>query len=259
MLDFETRQAPSAKLNGSAAAAKPAIAVQELSYAYPNGHIALRDVNLTIHDGERVALMGPNGAGKSTLLMHLNGIVSSHRPRGTIDICGLRLTDDTLRQIRAIVGVVFQNPDDQLFSPTVYDDIAYGPLYMGLPKGEIAQRVERALAAVDMSGFETRMPHQLSLGQRKRISLATVLAMDPQILVLDEPSAGLDPRARRGLIELLDTLPQTLIASTHDMRLVRDLFTRAIIMQEGRIVIDAPTTEIIHDEALLEAYGLELP
>ncbi len=172
---------------------------------------------------------------------------------------GLPLNDDTLRQIRAVVGVVFQNPDDQLFSPTVYDDIAYGPLYMGLHKDEIRQRVERALAAVDMSGFEARMPHQLSLGQRKRISLATVLAMDPQILVLDEPSAGLDPRARRGLIELLDTLPQTLIASTHDMRLVRDLFTRAIIMQEGRIVVDAPAADIIHDEALLDAYGLELP
>jgi cobalt transport protein ATP-binding subunit len=259
MLDFETRQAPSATLNGSVATGEPAVAVQALSYAYPNGHIALRDVSLTIHDGERVALMGPNGAGKSTLLMHLNGIVRGQRPRGTIDICGMPLTDETLRQIRAIVGVVFQNPDDQLFSPTVYDDIAYGPLYMGFPKDEIAQRVERALAAVDMSGFETRMPHQLSLGQRKRISLATVLVMDPQILVLDEPSAGLDPRARRGLIELLDTLPQTLIASTHDMRLVRDLFTRAIIMQEGRIVIDAPTSEIIHDEVLLEEYGLELP
>ena len=203
--------------------------------------------------------MGPNGAGKSTLLMHLNGIVRAPRPRGAIDICGMQLNDETLKQIRALVGVVFQNPDDQLFSPTVYDDVAYGPLYMGLPKAEIAGRVERALAAVDMSGFEKRMPHQLSLGQRKRISLATVLAMDPKILVLDEPSAGLDPRARRGLIELLETLPQTLIASTHDMRLVRDLFTRAIIMQEGRIIIDAPTDDVIHDAALLESYGLELP
>jgi cobalt/nickel transport system ATP-binding protein len=259
MLDFETRRAPSATLNGSSTTGPVAVEVQSLSYAYPNGHVALRDVTLTIHDGERVALMGPNGAGKSTLLMHLNGIVRSQRPRGTINVCGMPLTDDNLRQIRALVGVVFQNPDDQLFSPTVYDDVAYGPLYMGLPKDEISRRVERALAAVDMAGFEKRMPHQLSLGQRKRISLATVLAMDPQILVLDEPSAGLDPRARRGLIELLDTLPQTLIASTHDMRLVRDLFTRAIVMQEGRIVIDAPTADIIHDESLLESYGLELP
>jgi len=259
MLDYDTRQTPAASLNDAAPVGQAAVTVHALSYAYPNGHVALRDVSLTIHDGERVALMGPNGAGKSTLLMHLNGIVRSQRPRGTIDICGMPLSDDTLRRIRALVGVVFQNPDDQLFSPTVYDDIAYGPLYMGLPKAEIIQRVERALAAVDMSGFEQRMPHQLSLGQRKRISLATVLAMDPHILVLDEPSAGLDPRARRGLIELLATLPQTLIASSHDMRLVRDLFTRAIIMHDGRIVIDAPTEDIIHDEALLEQYGLELP
>ena len=259
MLDYDTRQALTATLNGLATTGPADVAVQSLSYAYPNGHVALRDVNLTIDNGERVALMGPNGAGKSTLLMHLNGIVRSQRPRGTIEICGMPLTDDTLRQIRAHVGVVFQNPDDQLFSPTVYDDVAYGPLYMGLPKDEINLRVERALASVDMSGFGNRMPHRLSLGQRKRISLATVLAMDPQILVLDEPSAGLDPRARRGLIGLLNTLPQTLIASTHDMRLVRDLFTRAIIMQEGRIVIDAPTSDIIHDEALLESYGLELP
>lgn len=259
MLDFESRPKQAASQNGVHAHGPVAVAITSLSYSYPNGHVALRDVSLTIHDGEHVALMGPNGAGKSTLLMHLNGIVRSPRPRGAIAIDGTALTDESLRRIRAIVGVVFQNPDDQLFSPTVYDDVAYGPLYMGFPKDEIARRVERALAAVDMAGFEKRMPHQLSLGQRKRISLATVLAMDPRILVLDEPSAGLDPRARRGLIELLDSLTQTLIASTHDMRLVRDLFNRAVIMHEGRIVIDAPTEEIIHDEALLEEYGLELP
>jgi cobalt transport protein ATP-binding subunit len=261
MLDYETRVAPGATLNGHLrdGSGPPAIAVSGLSYAYPNGHVALRDVSLTIRNGERVALMGPNGAGKSTLLMHLNGIIRSSPPRGRIEIAGLPLTDESIRRIRALVGVVFQSPDDQLFSPTVYDDVAYGPLYMGLPKDEIAERVARALAAVEMTGFERRMPHQLSLGQRKRVSLATVLAMDPEALVLDEPSAGLDPRARRGLIALLATLPQTLIASTHDMRLVRDLFTRAVIMQEGRIVIDAPTDEIIHDEALLEQFGLELP
>lgn len=234
----------------------PAIAVRDLSYAYPNGHPALRSVSLAIQPGERVALMGPNGAGKSTLLMHLNGII---RGQGRIEVTGLPLDDDTVRQIRAIVGFVFQNPDDQLFSPTVYDDVAYGPLYMGMPKDEIRRRVREALAAVDMSGFDDRMPHHLSLGQRKRVSLATVLAMDPRILVLDEPSAGLDPRARKGLIALLRGLPQTLIASTHDMRLVRDLFDRAVIMQEGRIVVDAPTADIIGNETLLEQYGLELP
>lgn len=200
--------------------------------------------------------MGPNGAGKSTLLMHLNGIIRGH---GRVEISGLALSDDTVRRIRALVGVVFQNPDDQLFSPTVYDDVAYGPLYMGLPQDEIARRVTTALAAVDMSGFESRVPHHLSIGQRKRVSLATVLAMDPRILVLDEPSAGLDPRARRSLIDLLRRLPQTLIASTHDMRLVRDLFERSVIMEDGRVVVDAPSSDILSDAHMLERYGLELP
>lgn len=233
-----------------------AVDVTNLSYTYPNGFEALRSVNLTIREGERVALMGPNGAGKSTLLMHLNGVLTG---QGRIEITGIPLDESTVRQIRALVGFVFQNPDDQLFSPTVFDDIAYGPLYMGLPKDDIRRRVSDALAAVDMAGFEERMPHHLSLGQRKRISVATVLAMDPRILVLDEPSAGLDPRARKGLIQLLRGLPQTLIASTHDMRLVRDLFDRAVIMQDGRIVVDASTREIIDDEVLLDQYGLELP
>lgn len=240
-----------------------AVSVRDLHYAYPNGHPALRGTNLTIRQGERVAVMGPNGAGKSTLLMHLNGILQPRHGQagcgGTIEIAGLALTEANLRRIRALVGVVFQNPDDQLFSPTVYDDVAYGPLYMGIPKAEIQERVRAALAAVDMAGFEERMPHHLSIGQRKRVSLATVLVMEPEVLILDEPSAGLDPRARRGLIALLRGLPQTLLASTHDMRLVRDLFERAIIMQEGRIVVDAPVADVLRDEALLEAYGLEAP
>jgi cobalt/nickel transport system ATP-binding protein len=255
MLDFRT-VTDTAQEPTSAELGPVVVAVQGLSFAYPNGQPALRAVNLTIHEGERVALMGPNGAGKSTLLMHLNGIMRGH---GRIDVSGLPMSDEHIRHIRAIVGVVFQNPDDQLFSPTVYDDVAYGPLYMGLPRDEIALRVQRALAAVDMTGFEDRMPHHLSIGQRKRVSIATVLAMDPRILVLDEPSAGLDPRARRGLIALLRRLPQTLIASTHDMRLVRDLFDRAIIMQEGRVVVDAPASQVLEDEDLLEEYGLELP
>jgi cobalt/nickel transport system ATP-binding protein len=232
------------------------ILVRDLDYAYPDGTPALRGIDLLVQSGERVALVGPNGAGKSTLLLHLNGTI---RGRGDIAIEGIKVDDSALPRVRALVGLVFQNPDDQLFSPTVFDDVAYGPLYMGLPIEEIRARVTSALAAVDMSGFEDRMPHHLSIGQKKRIALATVLSMNPSILALDEPSAGLDPRARRTLVDLLRGLPQTLIASTHDMRLVRDLFTRAIIMQEGRIVIDAPTSEIIHDDVLLEEYGLELP
>jgi cobalt transport protein ATP-binding subunit len=256
MLVSETRPSSVTEPVVQHSQAESAIAIRNLSFAYPDGHVALRDVSLMVRAGERVALMGPNGAGKSTLLLHLNGIL---RGQGGIVIGGLPLDEGSVRRIRALVGVVFQNPDDQLFSPTVYDDVAYGPLYMGLPRAEIDARVQRALAAVDMAGFEGRMPHHLSLGQKKRISLATVLAMDPAVLVLDEPSAGLDPRARRGLIALLRGLPQTLVASTHDMRLVRDLFERAVIMHEGRIVVDAPVSDVLADGELLERYGLELP
>jgi cobalt/nickel transport system ATP-binding protein len=233
-----------------------AVDVTGLSFAYPDGRIALRDVNLTVRAGERVALVGPNGAGKSTLLLHLNGIL---RGQGGVRVAGLPVTADNLPRVRALVGLVFQNPDDQLFSPNVFDDVAYGPLYMGLPEEEIRERVTRALAAVDMSGFEDRMPHHLSIGERKRIALATVLSMEPKILALDEPSAGLDPRARRGLIALLRSLRQTLIASAHDMHLVRDLFDRMVILHEGRIAADAPTADLLADEELLLRYGLEGP
>jgi cobalt/nickel transport system ATP-binding protein len=228
--------------------------VAGLSFAYPDGRVALRDVDLTVKAGERVALVGPNGAGKSTLLLHLNGIL---RGDGIVRVAGVPVDDGNLPRVRSLVGLVFQNPDDQLFSPTVFDDVAYGPLYMGLPEDEISERVTSALAAVGMSGFEERMPHHLSIGERKRIALATVLSMEPEILALDEPSAGLDPRARRGLIGLLRSLPQTLIASTHDMHLVRDLFERTVIMHEGGIAADAPTAELLADEGLLLRYGLE--
>ncbi|MGE0539959.1 MAG: energy-coupling factor ABC transporter ATP-binding protein, partial [Dehalococcoidia bacterium] len=222
---------------GDAAAAPAPVLVRDLDYAYPDGTPALRGIDLHVQTGERVALVGPNGAGKSTLLLHLNGTIRGH---GDVFVEGIRVDDPTLPRVRALVGLVFQNPDDQLFSPTVFDDVAYGPLYMGLPIEEIRARVTNALAAVDMSGFEDRMPHHLSIGQKKRIALATVLSMNPSILALDEPSAGLDPRARRTLVDLLRCLPQTLIASTHDMRLVRDVFDRVIILDEGRIVADVP-------------------
>jgi cobalt transport protein ATP-binding subunit len=238
------------------AAESPAVSVRGLAYCYPDGTPALRGIELTVRAGERVALVGPNGAGKSTLLLHLNGML---RGQGEVAVCGVPVAEKTLRRVRALVGLVFQNPDDQLFSPTVYEDVAYGPLYMGLPKEEIRQRVAAALAAVEMSGFEERMPHHLSIGQKKRIALATVLSMDPAVLALDEPSAGLDPRARRTLVELLNDLPQTLIASTHDMRLVRDVFDRMVIMEEGRILADASAVELLADTDLLERHGLEAP
>ncbi len=229
--------------------------IHELNFAYPDGHIALRDVSLNLCSGDKVALVGPNGAGKSTLMLHINGIL---RGEGDVAVSGLPISDENLPVIRALVGVVFQNPDDQLFSPTVFDDVAFGPLHMGLPENEIHQRVDEALAAVQMQGFGERLSHHLSMGQKKRIAIATVLSMQPQILVLDEPSAGLDPRARRALIHLLRDLPQTMLISTHDLRMVQELFPRMVIMDEGHIVADGKATELLTDAALLETHGLEI-
>lgn len=230
--------------------------VQDLHYSYHDGHQALRGVSFEMCPGDKVALVGPNGAGKSTLMLHLNGILSGH---GDVTVGGTRITRDNLPAIRSMVGVVFQNPDDQLFSPTVFEDVAFGPLHMGLPKDEVIARVESALNDVRMSGYRDRMSHHLSVGEKKRIAIATVLSMNPQILVLDEPSAGLDPRARRTLINLLRELPITMLVSTHDMKLVEELFPRTIVMDEGLIVADGRTREILDDEGLLTAHGLEKP
>jgi cobalt transport protein ATP-binding subunit len=233
------------------------IELEHVHYHYPDGFEALRGVNLRIARHEKVAIVGPNGAGKSTLLLQLNGVFApSH---GTVRIGGVAVDRATVKRIRAEVGLVFQDPDDQLFSPTVFEDVAFGPLHMGVPVAEIHDRVERALAAVGMSGFERRMPHRMSIGQRKRVALATVLSMDPSILAFDEPSAGLDPRGRRELISLMRSLDQLLVVSTHDMRLVVEVFARVVVMDEGRIVADGPTGEVLADDALLESHGLERP
>ena len=230
--------------------------VRDLQFSYHDGHTALRGVSFEMCAGDKVALVGPNGAGKSTLMLHLNGILTG---RGDVVVGGARLTRDNLPAARAMVGLVFQNPDDQLFSPTVFEDVAFGPLHMGLPRAEVETRVLSALQAVRMSGYRDRLSHHLSVGEKKRIAIATVLSMNPQILVLDEPSAGLDPRARRTLINLLRELPITMLVSTHDMRLVEELFPRTIVMDEGKIVADGMTKEILADEKLLNEHGLEKP
>lgn len=232
------------------------IEIDNLSFAYPDGHPALHQVSLHIQPGEKVALVGPNGAGKSTLILHLNGILTG---KGDICIAGLPVIKQNLGLVRARVGMVFQNPDDQLFSPTVYEDVAFGPLYQGLPVAEVKSRVAEALSVVNMLEYAQRVSHHLSMGEKKRIAIATVLSMRPEVLVLDEPTAGLDPRARRSLINLLDELPLTMLVSTHDMLMVRDLFPRTVIMDEGCIVADGPTGKLLQDEALLNAHGLEKP
>ncbi|MBM3121710.1 MAG: ATP-binding cassette domain-containing protein [Chloroflexi bacterium] len=232
------------------------IEVKELTFSYPDGHPALRGVSFSIAAGEKVALVGPNGAGKSTLLLHLNGIL---RGQGSIAVCGQALTEATLSAIRSAVGMVFQDPDDQLFSLTVFDDVAFGPVYQGLPEAEVRGRVEQALAEVGMSDRAARVSHHLSGGEKKRIAIATVLSMQPEILALDEPTSGLDPRARRGLIRLLGELPMTMLVSTHDLRMVRELLPRTIVLDSGLIVADGPTTEVLNDPDLLQAHGLEMP
>jgi cobalt/nickel transport system ATP-binding protein len=232
------------------------IEVDQLSFAYPDGHLALRGISLHIAPNEKVALVGPNGAGKSTLILHLNGILSG---KGSVRVCGLSVEEKNLGRVRASVGLVFQNPDDQLFSPTVYEDVAFGPLYQGLSVPEVDQRVQAALAAVRMSEYARRVSYHLSTGEKKRIAIATVLSMNPEVLVLDEPTAGLDPRARRSLIHLLRDLPITMLVSSHDLAMVKELLPRTVIMDNGTVVADGPTAELLENVPLLEAHGLEKP
>ena len=232
------------------------IEIQNLIFKYPDGTRALDGVSLSIAPGEKVALVGPNGAGKSTLMLHLIGILHGE---GKICVAGMELGPKNLGQVRAAVGLVFQDPDDQLFSPTVFDDVAFGPIYQGLPEKEVRQRVADALAAVHMQDFAQRVSHHLSVGQKKRIAIATVLSMQPEILVLDEPTAGLDPRARRDLINLLRELPQTMLIATHDLHMAAELLPRTIVMDKGCVVADGKTGSILDDEALLSAHGLEKP
>jgi cobalt/nickel transport system ATP-binding protein len=235
----------------------PLIELRDVRYTYPDGHVALDGISLAFGTGERVAVLGPNGAGKSTLCLHLNGIL---RPSsGQVRIGGTPVDDATLADVRRRVGVVFQDPDDMLFMPTVEQDIAFGPANLGLDRQEIATRVTQALDMVGMAEVRDRPPHHLSFGQRKRVAAAAVLAMRPDVLVLDEPSSNLDPRSRREFAELLAGLPQTLILVTHDLPYAWQLCDRAVIVDAGTVVADGPIDEILRDADLLAAHDLELP
>ena len=235
----------------------PALEVRRLVYEYPDGTRALDGVDLTIARGERVALLGPNGAGKSTLILHVYGVLM---PRdGRVSVSGTRLDETTLREVRSRVGLVFQDPDDQLFMTTVYDDVAFGPLNMGLPRAEVDARVHEALHAVGLADVASKPGAHLSFGQRKRIALATVLSMRPDLLVLDEPTSNLDPRAKRHMLDVLDSLDATLIVATHDMDLAWRLCSRAVILDFGRIVADGPSAQLLADEELMLEHGLETP
>ena len=238
----------------------PSLEIKDLAFAYPDGNQALFGVNLTVGQGERVALLGPNGAGKTTLVMHMNGIHPA--AHGEVRVAG-QLVDASdkanLRSIRSKVGIVFQDPDDQLFMPTVGEDVAFGPYNMGVRGDELEKVVIEALELVGMVEFKDRPPHHLSFGQRRRVAVATVLAMKPEILVLDEPSSNLDPASRRELADILRSLAITIVMVTHDLPYALELCERSVILSGGIIVADNQTRKILGDKNLLQAHRLELP
>ena len=235
----------------------PALEVRDLAYVYPDGQQALCGVDLSVGTGERVALLGPNGAGKTTLVLHLNGILTPSRGRVTVD--GLAVGRDTLAEVRRRVGIVFQDPDDQLFSPTVRQDVAFGPANLGLRGAELDERVDLALAQVGMTGHADRPPHHLSFGQRRRVAVATVLAMCPSVLALDEPSSNLDPASRRELAEILSDLDVTVLMVTHDLPYALWLCGRSVLLSGGRVAADGPTGTLLANADLLREHRLEMP
>ncbi|MEW5736521.1 MAG: ABC transporter ATP-binding protein [Thermodesulfobacteriota bacterium] len=233
------------------------VEARDLSYSYPDGTPALAGVSFRITHGESVGLIGQNGAGKSTLLLHLNGIFPP--AEGTVRVGDYPITPKTLVHVRRAVGMVFQDPDDQLFMPTVRDDVAFGPRNLELPEDEIARRVETALSTVGAEHLADRPPYRLSGGEKRAVAIATVLSMEPSILIMDEPSANLDPGARRKLIHLLQSFTHTLIVATHDLDMVAEVCERTIVLKKGRIAADGPTRNILQNEELLLSCGLEKP
>ena len=241
----------------SDASTPPLIELEGVGYRYPDGTEALRDVHLAVRSGRSLALLGPNGAGKSTLLLHLNGILRA--ATWTVRVDGRPVDDTSVRDIRRDVGLVFQDPDDQLFMTTLYEDVAFGPLNLGLSAEEADRRVHAALHDVGLADAASRPGHHLSFGQRKRAALATVLVMEPRVLVLDEPTANLDPRSRRQMVELLRSLGTTALVATHDMDVAWELCQDAAVLDGGTIVARGSREEILTDETLLGDHGLELP
>jgi energy-coupling factor transporter ATP-binding protein EcfA2 len=260
-------------------ASTPAVLVRGLEYRYPDGRHALRGVDLTIMPGETVALVGPNGAGKSTLLLHLNGLLPGkggsatvhahgHAPSGAapasdgsphVWVDGLEVAARNAPEVRRRVGLVFQDPDDQLFSTTVLEDVAFGPLNLGLGRAEARRVAAECLERVDLAAAADRPPHHLSFGERKRACLAGVLACNPSLLALDEPTANLDPRGRRRFIHLIRGLPATKLIATHDLEMVLELCNRTVLLDAGRVAANGLTRNVLGDPALLEAHGLEMP
>jgi cobalt/nickel transport system ATP-binding protein len=230
------------------------IQIDRLSYDYPDGTPALRDIHLEVYQHESVAILGPNGAGKSTLLYHLNGTLIG---KGEVVVLGVPVEKNNLKEIRRKVGLVFQSPEDQLFCPTVFDDVAFGPLNMGLNEKDVRHRVEKALEMMGLKGFEGRSAHHLSEGEKKRVALATVLSMDSEILALDEPTDNLDPAGSRMLVERIQSIPQTKVLVTHHLPVAVDLCERAVLLYEGRKIEDLSMKELLKDRPLLERFGFD--
>lgn len=237
-----------------------AIEVSNLDFRYGDGTHALRGVSFSVAEGESVGLIGPNGAGKSTLLLHLNGLLPEEwRNEGAVLVGGIPVSPETLGEVRRRVGLLFQDTNDQLFCPTVFEDVAFGPQQLGLSDAEVRERVAGALAKAGIPGYERRAPHHLSVGEKRRVCLAGVLAGEPSILVLDEPTSSLDPRGRRELKELLRRIPITKLIATHDLELVVELCSRVIVLDEGVVVAEGPTVEVLSDEELMIRHSLERP
>jgi cobalt/nickel transport system ATP-binding protein len=236
-----------------------ALTIRHLSYRYPDGTTALDDVTMSVEENECIGLIGPNGSGKSTLLLHMNGILPEKISGNSVSVFGMAVRRETLPAVRRMVGLLFQDPDDQLFCPTVFEDVAFGPRQFGEPEDAVRAAVAEALERTGLKGIESRSPHHLSGGEKQRVCLAGILACRPRLLALDEPTSDLDPRGKRELASFLERLPATKIIATHDLELVVRLCSRAVVMDGGRIVADGPTVEILSQAELMLEHGLEKP